>query len=76
MTGVIAEKTGVTIDVASIASASAGATARVGIPIFLMLSDIFPQLLCAHNVITRCETIRQKILLELAIQAFLQLTNL
>lgn len=50
--------------------------AAKGIPTFLMLSDKFPRLLCAHNVITRCETIRQKLHLELGIQPFLQLANL
>ena len=70
MTGVIAAKAGVTIDVASTANASADATARVGMTIFFMLSDIFPRLLRAHCVNTRCETIRQKRHLELRIQLF------
>ena len=58
VTGVIAAKAGVIIDGASTASASADATAMVGMPIFLMLFDIFPRLLSAHNVNTRCGTIR------------------
>ena len=50
-------KAGVVIN-GDLASASADATARVGMPIFLMLFDIFPRLLSAHNVNPRCGIIR------------------
>jgi hypothetical protein len=46
----------VTIDTATAVNASATAiVAAVGVPIFLMLSDIFPQLVVAEVLNTRCE---------------------
>jgi hypothetical protein len=53
VTGLILAKAGVTIDVATAANASADATTRVGMPIFLMFSDIFPRLPSSNNVIIR-----------------------
>jgi hypothetical protein len=50
--------------VASTASASADATARVGMPIFLIVSDIFPRVTYTTNVFTRFETLIMTIYLE------------
>ena len=53
-----------TMDVASSASDSADAITSVGIPIFLIVSDIFARITYTTNVFTRFETLIMRIYLE------------
>ena len=52
------------MDVASSASDSADAITSVGMPIFLIVFDIFPRVTYTTNVFTRFETLIMTIYLE------------